>query len=135
MRGTVDKRPGSDEANLIVNEIMALEDLESRYTRGVSIRLLEAEHGLVKLEQLHEILRGYPGNYPLELTLCLADGSRVPCAVPTFAWRLLRRCAPASRSYWAPAISVCKPPVAAMDGAGRGECRAGGKTGSEAKGR
>ncbi len=84
VRGTVDKRPGSDEANLIVNEIMALEDLESRYTRGVSIRLLEAEHGLVKLEQLHEILRGYPGNYPLELTLCLADGSRVPCACADF---------------------------------------------------
>ena len=84
VRGTVDKRPGSDEANLIVNEIMALEDLESRYTRGVSIRLLEAEHGLVKLEQLHEILRGYPGNYPLELTLCLSDGSRVPCAVRDF---------------------------------------------------
>ena len=38
----------------------------------------------MKLEQLHEILRGYPGNYPLELTLDLADGSRVPCACAEF---------------------------------------------------
>ena len=45
---------------------------------------MEEEQGLVKLEQLHEILRGYPGNYPLELTLCLADGSRVPCACADF---------------------------------------------------
>jgi DNA polymerase-3 subunit alpha len=29
--------------------------------------------------QLHEILRGYPGNCELELTLSLADGSSVPC--------------------------------------------------------
>ncbi len=35
-----------------------------------------AERGL---EQLHEILRGYPGNCELQLLLCLADGSRVAC--------------------------------------------------------
>ena len=84
VRGAIDKRPGSEEANLIVNEILALEDLEARYTRGVAIRLKEEEQGLVKLEQLHEILRGYPGEYPLELTLDLADGSRVPCACAEF---------------------------------------------------
>ena len=44
----------------------------------------EEAHGLGKLEQLHEILRGYPGDCPLELTLCLADGSRVPCACADF---------------------------------------------------
>ncbi len=40
VRGAVDKRPGSEEANLIVNEIIPLEDLASRYTRGVMIRVL-----------------------------------------------------------------------------------------------
>ncbi len=79
VRGAVDKRPGSEEANLIVNEIIPLEDLPSRYTRGVMIRVLEETHGPHTLEQLHEILRGYPGNCELQLMLCLADGSRVAC--------------------------------------------------------
>jgi DNA polymerase-3 subunit alpha len=79
VRGAVDKRPGSEEANLIVNEIIPLDDLPSRCTRGVMIRVLEAEHGAEKLEQLHEILRCYPGNCELQLMLCLADGSRVAC--------------------------------------------------------
>ena len=40
VRGAVDKRPGSEEANLIVNEIIPLEDLASRCTRGVMIRVV-----------------------------------------------------------------------------------------------
>ena len=83
-RGVIDKRPGSEEANLIINEIIDLPDLEARATRSVWIRVLEEQHGLAKLEQLHEILRGYPGKYPLELTLGLADGSRVPCQCGDF---------------------------------------------------
>ena len=35
VRGVIDKRPGSEEANLIVNEVMPLADLATRYTRGV----------------------------------------------------------------------------------------------------
>src|SRR3989337_3053105 len=73
VRGAVDKRPGSEEANLIVGEIIPLEDLASRCTRGVMIRVLEEGHGPHKLEQLHEILRCYPGNGELQLMLCLAD--------------------------------------------------------------
>jgi len=79
-RGTVDKRPGSDEANLIVSELIALEDLAARYTRGVAVRISEEGHGQQKLEQLHEILRGYPGNCELQLLIYLTDGSRVCCA-------------------------------------------------------
>ena len=79
VRGAVDKRPGSEEANLIVNEIIPLEDLAARYTRGVMIRVLEEAHGLEKLERFTKILRGYPGNCELQLMLCLADGSRVLC--------------------------------------------------------
>ena len=62
VRGAIDKRPGSEEANLIVNEIIPRDQLAARYTRGVMIRVLEEEHGPQKLEQLHEILRGYPGS-------------------------------------------------------------------------
>ncbi len=79
VRGSVDKRPGSEEANFIVNEVIPLEDLPSRYTRGVRIRLSESEHGTEKLEQLYEILRGYPGGCSLELTIGLADGASVAC--------------------------------------------------------
>ena len=79
VRGAVDKRPGSEEANLIVNEIIPLADLEARYTRGVMIRVDEAHHGPQKLEQLYEILRGYPGKSELQLTICLADGRKVAC--------------------------------------------------------
>ncbi len=79
IRGVIDKRPGSEEANLVVNEIIPLEDLASRYTRGILIDLSEETHGLPKLEQLYEILRGYPGNCELQLRLHLADGRRVAC--------------------------------------------------------
>jgi DNA polymerase III subunit alpha len=77
VRGAVDKRPGSDEANLIVNEIIPLADLAARYTRGVMIRVDEAQHGPHKLQQLHEILRGYPGKSELQLVIHLTDGHKV----------------------------------------------------------
>jgi len=79
VRGAIDKRPGSEEANLIINEIIPLEDLASRYTRGVMIRVDEQEQGREKLEHLHEILSGYPGNCELQLLLRLSDGSQVRC--------------------------------------------------------
>lgn len=79
LRGAIDKRPGSEEANLIVNEIIPLEELSSRYTRGIVVRVHEEEVSPQKLEQLHEILRGYPGQGEFQLLLCLADGARVTC--------------------------------------------------------
>jgi DNA polymerase-3 subunit alpha len=77
IRGTVDKRPGSDEANLIVNEIIPLDELEGRYTSGVLIRVDEAQHEPKSLDSLYEILRNYPGNCELQLLLSLSDGQRV----------------------------------------------------------
>ena len=41
VRGAVDRRPGSEEANLIVNELIPLDQLAARYTRGLEIRLAE----------------------------------------------------------------------------------------------
>ena len=74
-RGVIDKRPGSEEANLIINELIPLDQLASRYTRGVMIRVLEQTHGQQGLEQLYDILRGYPGNCEVQLMLGLADGT------------------------------------------------------------
>ena len=39
--GAIDKRPGSEEANFIVDEVIPLADLEARYTRGIRIRVVE----------------------------------------------------------------------------------------------
>jgi len=80
IRGAIDKRPGSEDANLIVNEIIPLAELPARFTRGVSIRVDEATHGIRGLEQLYEILRGDEGKCAVELVLRLADGSVVTCA-------------------------------------------------------
>jgi len=79
VRGAVDKRPGSEEANLIVNDLIRLEDAPSRLTAGIRVRIVEQQHGQHGLEQLYEILRGYPGSCPLHLHFALADGTQVTC--------------------------------------------------------
>ena len=77
IRGAVERRPGSDEANLIVNEVIPLAELQGRFTRGIRVRVSEPQHGPRGLEDLYEILRGYPGSCELHLVLQLADGGRV----------------------------------------------------------
>ncbi|MCC6491905.1 MAG: DNA polymerase III subunit alpha [Pirellulales bacterium] len=77
IRGKVDRRPGAEEVNLIVDELIPLADLAERYSSGVIIRVRETEHGQRGLEQLREILRGYPGNKRLKLRLDLAAGGQV----------------------------------------------------------
>ncbi|MBN2022419.1 MAG: DNA polymerase III subunit alpha, partial [Pirellulales bacterium] len=84
VRGAIDKRPGSEEANLIVNELIRLEDAPARCTRSVAIHVVERQHGQRGLEQLHEILRGYPGVCPVQLHLSLDDGRTVTCACGKF---------------------------------------------------
>ena len=44
LRGVIDKRPGSEDANFIVNELIPLENLESRYTKGIVVRIDERNH-------------------------------------------------------------------------------------------
>ncbi len=75
--GTIDKRGGGDEANMIVNELIPLDDLKSRFTRGIVIRVSEQAHGEESLEKLYQILRGYPGPCEVQLAMFLADGTRV----------------------------------------------------------
>jgi DNA polymerase-3 subunit alpha len=76
-RGVVDRRPGSEEVNLIVNELIPFADLSSRFARAIVVRIDEQQHAQQGVETLFEILRGYPGNCELQLVVCLADGSRV----------------------------------------------------------
>ena len=76
--GVIDKR-GGDEANLIVNELIPLEELASRRTKSVVLRVHEEAHGVAGLERLYEILRAYPGSCDVELVVMLADGAQVKC--------------------------------------------------------
>lgn len=76
VRGTVDRRAGSEESNLLVNELIPLAEAASRFTRGVRIRLAE-DLADKQLQDLREILRGYPGKCELNLVIALNDGSRV----------------------------------------------------------
>jgi len=76
-RGAIDRRGGGDEANLVVNELIPLDQLDARYTRGIMVRVDQQQHGPERLKQLHEILRGYPGNCELQLVLRMGDGTHV----------------------------------------------------------
>jgi DNA polymerase-3 subunit alpha len=77
MRAQIDRRPGSEEVNLIVQELFPLAELPARFASGVSIRVREDMHGEEALGKLREIVRGYPGPKPLRLHLALADGGAV----------------------------------------------------------
>jgi DNA polymerase-3 subunit alpha len=76
-RGTVDRRPGSEEANILVNEVMTLDDLKRRGTKGVVVCLRETAHAPEKIERLRELLADFPGDCELQLALILADDARV----------------------------------------------------------
>ena len=75
IRAAIDRRPGAEEVNLIVNEVMPIDDLAARFTSGVTLRVDEKQHGEATLDTLHEIIRGYPGSKTLRLHLTLADGA------------------------------------------------------------
>ena len=79
LKGAIDKRAGSEEANMIINEVIPIGDLEARYTRGILIRMVEESHGVKKLEMLYEILRGYPGEFRWSSCLaCRRAADRMP---------------------------------------------------------
>lgn len=76
VRGAIDRR-GGDEANLIVNEVFSLDELQDRCTSGLLICLDESHSNPGTLKNVHEIVRGYPGQRELHLQLSLSSGARV----------------------------------------------------------
>ena len=73
-RAICDRRGGGDEVNLIINELIPLDQLDSKYTRGIRIELDEALHGDETLTKLREIVRGYPGYQDLLFSLRIDSG-------------------------------------------------------------
>ena len=80
-RGAVDRR-GGDEANLVVNELIPLDQLDARYTSGVVIRIDQRVHGADILPKVREIVRCYPGSRDLELVLVPGRWQPGPPEVP-----------------------------------------------------
>ena len=86
VRGTIDRR-GGDEANLIVNELVPLDELESRYTTGLIICLDERDSDSGTLKKIHEIVRGYPGPARTALPLLAERRQPGPTQIATAADR------------------------------------------------
>ena len=75
--GSIDRRAGSEETNLIVNEIVPLADAWQKPVKQVTVRFAEPGHDAATLDRLAEILRRHPGSVPLRIVLDLIDGRRV----------------------------------------------------------
>ncbi len=75
-KGKIDRR-GGDESNLIVDELIPLADLDTRYTHGMRIRLDENDHTGDTMSRLREIIRGYPGSQELLFSMQLNEGETV----------------------------------------------------------
>lgn len=76
-RGVVDRRGGGDEVNLVINEVLPLAKMDSKYTHGIRVSLQQPQHDGETMSKLREIIRGYPGHQDLLLTLRLEGGETV----------------------------------------------------------
>ncbi len=76
LQGRLDYR-GGDEANLIVDKVIPINQLDQNLTHGVKIMIDQQQHGEDALKNAYEILRGYPGNRQLKIEIVLEDGMRV----------------------------------------------------------
>lgn len=75
--GSIDRRVGSEETNLVVNELVSLADAWRLPARSLTVRLVEGRHGAETIDALAEIARRHPGKVPLRLVIDTATGGRV----------------------------------------------------------
>jgi DNA polymerase-3 subunit alpha len=75
--GSVDRRAGSEETNLVVNDLVPLADLQRLPARAVTVKVVERRHDAADLDRLAEVLRHHPGRVPVRMILELGDGMRV----------------------------------------------------------
>jgi DNA polymerase-3 subunit alpha len=75
--GSIDRRAGSEETNLVVNQIVPIASVGGLPARSVTVKLSEGVHDEATLDRLAEIVRGHPGRVPLRMVIELAAGSRV----------------------------------------------------------
>ncbi|MEO1992768.1 MAG: DNA polymerase III subunit alpha, partial [Pirellulales bacterium] len=75
--GSIDRRVGSEETNLIVNNLLPIAEVWQQPISSLSIKLIDPRHSVNTLDALGAILKRHPGSTPIRLVLELADGRRV----------------------------------------------------------
>ena len=76
LQGRLDFR-GGDEANMIVDKVIPIEELDQSLTHGIKIMIDQQHHAPETVKSAYEIIRGYPGNRELKIELIMEDGMRV----------------------------------------------------------
>ncbi len=76
VQGRLDFR-GGDEANLIADKVIPIEQLDQNLTHGIKLLIDQQHHQEDSLKLAYEILRGYPGNRELKIELITNEGMRV----------------------------------------------------------
>jgi DNA polymerase-3 subunit alpha len=76
LQGRLDYR-GGDEANMIVDKVIPIDQLDENLTHGIKVMVDQQAHGVDGLKTVYEIIRGYPGNRQLKFEIILEDGMRV----------------------------------------------------------
>ena len=75
--GSIDRRAGSEETNLIVNEALPVADAWSLPVKSVTVKITEGRHGADTLDRLAKLVAGHAGKVPLRLVIDTAEGMRV----------------------------------------------------------
>jgi DNA polymerase-3 subunit alpha len=75
--GSIDRRAGSEETNLVVNDLVPIAEAWSRPVKSLTVKLIDPRHDTTTLDQLADVFRRHPGATPVRLVLELADGRRV----------------------------------------------------------
>jgi len=75
--GSIDRRAGSEETNLIVKDVVPLAEAWTLPVRHLTIRVVEGPHDCDTLDRLAAIVAEHRGTVPLRLVLDTADGMRV----------------------------------------------------------
>ncbi|MCU0709406.1 MAG: DNA polymerase III subunit alpha [Pirellula sp.] len=76
IRGRIDKR-GEEEINLIVDEVIPIQEADQKFTSGIHILFDENRHSETMIQDIQEILRGYPGEREVTISVLLSGGSTV----------------------------------------------------------
>ena len=74
--GTVDRRSGSEETNLIINDVIPISNIWSRPIKCMHLKISEGKHDSVVLDRLKELLARHVGEAPVRMIIELLDGSR-----------------------------------------------------------
>ena len=75
--GSIDRRAGSEETNLIVNEAVPIARAWELPTKHLTLKIVEGRHDEQTLDRLAAILAAHPGKVPLRMVIDTADGMRV----------------------------------------------------------